>query len=108
MTSRVSKEMAAAVFTRDGYACVAPLLGGSSMDCWGRNRLEHVQDGYGRMGLRAKSDMAHLATLCEGHTEPGMRGGYVWCTDARNRERLREYLRSFAPVDPLQLKETGL
>ena len=33
-----------------------------------------------------------LATLCEGHTEPGMRAGYVWATDKRNRAALREHL----------------
>jgi hypothetical protein len=69
--------------------CVAPRLGGSAMDCWGRNRIEHVQEGYGRMGKRG----VLLATLCEGHTEPGMRAGYVWCTDANNRRKLRDYIR---------------
>jgi hypothetical protein len=46
------------------------------------------------MGRRASSDPAHLVTLCEGHTETGMRGGYVWATDRKNREAMREYLRS--------------
>ena len=64
------------------------------MDCFGRDRLEHVQDGYGRMAKRAESDAAHLVTLCEGHTEPGMRAGYVWATDKANRDRCREYLRT--------------
>ena len=27
--------------------------------------------------------------------EPGMRAGYVWCTDALNREKQRDYLLSF-------------
>jgi len=62
------------------------------MDCWGRNRIEHVQDGGGRMGRRAPSDMAHLVTLCEGHTETGMRAGYVWATDKVNRAAMRDYL----------------
>ena len=84
---RVTAEEAAAVFTRDGYQCLAPRLGGTSMDCWGRNRIEHVKREP-RMGQRG--DL--LGTLCEGHTEPGMRAGYVWCTNAENRRRMREYL----------------
>lgn len=90
---RVTHQVALEVLTRDG-GCMAPRLGGSEMDCFGRNRLEHVQDGYGRMGRRAASDPAHLVTLCEGHTEPGMRGGKVWCTDKENRQKMRDYLRS--------------
>ena len=92
MRDRVTPQVALAVFQRDN-GCVAPRLGGTTFDCWGRNRIEHVQDGGGRMGRRAASDMAHLVTLCEGHTEPGMKAGYVWATDRENRERCREYLR---------------
>jgi hypothetical protein len=91
MRDRVTPETALLVLRRDA-GCVAPRLGGTSMDCWGRNRLEHVQDGGGRMGRRAPSDPAHLVTLCEGHTETGMRAGYVWATDKRNRAAMREYL----------------
>lgn len=92
-----------AVLRRDG-SCVAPRLGGSSMDCWGRDRIEHVK-AEPRMGKRAEARMDRLVTLCEGHTEPGMKAGYVWCTDRQNRERLREYLRTVenphaAHVDP--------
>ena len=87
----VTPELREAVFLRDGNECVAPRLGGSSMDCFGRLRLEHVKDEP-RMGVRAASDMAHLVTLCSGHTEDGMRGGKVWCTDKRNREAMRRYL----------------
>lgn len=93
MRDRVTPDVALAVLQRDG-GCVAPRLGGSFMDCAGRNRLEHVQDGGGRMGRRAPSDMAHLVTICEGHAEPGMRAGYVWCTDKANRAAMREYLAS--------------
>lgn len=91
MRDRVTPAVALAVFKRDG-GCVAPALGGSHADCSGRNRLEHVQDGYGRAGRRAASDPAHLVTLCEGHTEPGMKAGYVWCTDRKNRAAMRLYL----------------
>lgn len=82
----VSPEQAAAVFLRDG-GCLAPRLGGSAMDCWGRNRIEHVKREP-RMGRRG--DL--LGTLCQGHTEDGTRAGYCWATDATNRRRMREYL----------------
>ena len=87
---RVTPEVALFVLTRDS-GCVAPRCGGSYHDCWGRNRLEHVKDEP-RMGRRAPSDPAHLVTLCQGHTEDGMRGGFVWATDKRNREEMRKYL----------------
>ena len=90
MRDPVTPEVALAVLARDA-GCVAPRLGGSFMDCAGRNRLEHVKDEP-RMGRRAPSDPAHLVTLCEGHTEPGMRAGYVWCTDRKNRAAMRDYL----------------
>ena len=93
---RVSPELALAVFTRDG-GCMAPRLGGSAMDCFGRNRIEHVK-AEPRMSKRAEPQMDRLLTLCEGHTEPGMRAGYVWCTDRRNREACREYLRDVSGV----------
>lgn len=82
----VSEATAISVFARDG-GCLAPRLGGTVMDCWGRLRIEHVKREP-RMGKRG--DL--LGTLCEGHTEPGMRAGYVWCTDAVNRQRMRDYL----------------
>ena len=84
----VTSARALEVFRLDG-GCVAPRLGGSAHDCWGRNRIEHVNEEYGRMGKRG----ILLATLCEGHTEPGMRQGFVWCTNAENRQKLRDYIR---------------
>ena len=90
MTDRVSPALALYVFQRD-QGCVAPMLGGSAMDCWGRNRIEHVK-AEPRMGKRAEPRPDRLVTLCEGHTEPGMRAGYVWCTDKANRAAMREYL----------------
>jgi hypothetical protein len=92
----VSSELALFVLKRDA-GCVAPRLGGSSHDCWGRNRIEHVK-AEPRMGKRAEALPSRLVTLCEGHTEPGMRAGYVWCTDKRNREAMREYLLSLPVV----------
>jgi hypothetical protein len=82
----VTPEMAIAILARDG-GCLAPRLGGSSMDCWGRNRIEHVKREP-RMGRRG--DL--LGTLCQGHTEDGTRAGYCWATDAKNREAMRRYL----------------
>ena len=90
----VTPEVRLFVLARDG-GCVAPRLGGSFMDCWGRNRIEHVKDAP-RMGRRAPSDPAHLLTLCQGHTEDGTKGGYCWATDKQNRIAMREYLRTVA------------
>lgn len=78
----------AAVLDRD-RGCVAAKLGESG--CWGRLTLEHVKDEP-RMGRRAPSDLAHLVTLCEGHTEPGARAGHQWNTARANRSRIRDYL----------------
>lgn len=93
-TDEVTPERAAEVFARDG-GCLAPFLGGSMMDCFGRLRIEHVKR-EARMG--ARGDL--LGTLCEGHTETGMRGGYVWCTDRRNREAMRRHLLLVEDVHP--------
>jgi hypothetical protein len=90
---RVPPAVAEAVIARD-QGCMAPRLGGSILDCWGRLRIEHVQTGYGRMGKRAENTLQNLITLCEGHTEPGARAGYVWCTDKANRDRCRAHLRA--------------
>jgi hypothetical protein len=80
----VTRDIALAVLQRDG-GCVAPYLGGSFMDCAGRNTLDHVKDEP-RMGVRAPSDMAHLVTLCERH--------HLWTGWATaHRPELREYLR---------------
>ena len=87
-TDAVPPELALTVFKRDG-GCLAPRLGGSAMDCWGRLRIEHVKREP-RMGKRG--DL--LGTLCEGHSEPGMRAGYVWCTNAENRRAMRDHLLS--------------
>ncbi len=92
MRDKVTHEVAMAVFNRD-RGCVALLLGGWSSQCWGTIGLEHVQDGGGRMGRRAPSDVRHLVSLCQGHREPGMMGGHVWCTDKVNRQAMREYLK---------------
>jgi len=83
------------VLERDG-GCVAAILDPAHRcrDQWGENihpswisrmTLDHVQDGYGRMGLRAPSDPAHLVTLCWGaHLLTH------WATS--HRPELRDYL----------------
>jgi hypothetical protein len=91
----VSHELALAVFTRDG-GCMAPRLGGSAIDCWGRNRIEHVK-AQPRMGVRAEARLDRLLTICEGHSEPGTKAGYCWATDKVNRNRMREHLLSLYP-----------
>lgn len=91
----VSHDLALAVFKRD-EGCIAPRLGGSFLDCWGRNRIEHVK-AEPRMGVRAEPRMDRLVTLCEGHSEPGMRAGYVWATAKENRQAMREYLKALYP-----------
>jgi hypothetical protein len=93
--SRVSHELALAVFHRDG-GCMAPRLGGSAMDCWGRNRIEHVKKDP-RMGVRAEARLDRLVTVCEGHSEPGTKAGYCWATDKANRYAMREYLLGLYP-----------
>jgi len=88
----VTPALRLAVLERDHEACVAPwieLFSGSGElrllgICRGRLTLDHVQDGGGRMGKRAPSDMAHLVTLCEHHHLDG------WATS--HRPELRAYL----------------
>lgn len=99
----VTPQTRAEVFLRD-RGCVAPLLGGTVHDCFGRLTLEHVKDKL-RMSKRAPSDLAHLVALCEGHTENGRRAGYQWNTAKENRQRVRAYLERVADphaahVDP--------
>lgn len=93
MRDPVTNAVALFVLTRDA-GCIAPRLGGTVMDCWGRNRLEHVK-AEPRMSSRAPSCPCALLTLCEGHTEPGMRRGYVWATDRENRAACRALLQTF-------------
>lgn len=92
-TDGVTEPQAIAIFERDG-GCLAPRLGGSGMDCWGRLRIEHVKVNL-RMGRRGTL----LGTICEGHSEPGTRAGYCWVTDARNRRAMRQYLLAI-PANP--------
>jgi hypothetical protein len=87
--------MVEAVFKRDG-GCIAPRLGGSINDCWGRATIAHVK-AHARMAKRAEPQMNRLVEACQGHTEDGMRGGYVWVTDKKNIEAMRDYLKTLYP-----------
>lgn len=79
----VRPELRIAVFERDG-GCVAPRLGAET-PCGGYLTLDHVQSGYGRMGKRAPSDAAHLASICAAH--------HLWSGWATShRPELRAYL----------------
>lgn len=86
--NRMKPGDAVRIFTRDG-GCIAPLLGGSFLDCWGRLTIEHVKAEL-CMGVRG----TQAVTLCQGHTEDGRKAGYQWNTDRRNRELVRGYLAS--------------
>lgn len=70
---------------REDWTCVAPRLGATD-PCRPPLTLDHVQDGYGRMGKRAPSDRAHLASVCWHHHLDG------WST--ANRPAIRAYLAS--------------
>src|SRR5690242_12714401 len=84
----VTGEVRLLVLERDG-GCLAVRIGGQDpASCSGPLTLDHVKD-QPRMGKRAPSDPAHLATVCQGHhVETG------WATS--HRPELREYLRGVA------------
>ena len=58
--------------------------------CFGRWTIDHVNEQSTR-GKRAPSDLGHCISLCEGHTEPGMKAGFIWNT--AHRPQIREYLK---------------
>jgi len=69
--------------------CVAPLIDPDAGPCAGRSTLDHLKEEP-RMGVRATSVPEHLVSLCQGHTEDGMKAGHIWNTS--HRPELREYL----------------
>lgn len=93
---KVSPEERLYVLKRDD-GCIAPRLGGTEMDCWGRITLAHVKEEP-RAGVRAESDRKHLVSICQGHMEDGMRGGFVWVTNAENIAAMRDYLHEKEPA----------
>lgn len=105
----VTPELRARVLARDG-GCVAATLdvGHVCRDRWGwphhparveAMTLDHVQEGYGRMGIRAPSDTGHLVTLCwHAHLDG-------WATS--NRPALRAYIASKENTDGLPERSDG-
>ncbi len=107
-TDPVSPELHAAVLVRDRM-CVRARMDRAHecRDVWGnphsprdleRLQLDHIQEGYGRMGKRAPSTMGTLVALCAGAHLGG------WAT--AHRPELRAYLASLAApehvhVDPV-------
>jgi len=79
----VTSEVRQSVLYRDGWKCVAPILGATDL-CAGRLTLDHVKD-QPMIGRRAPSDEQHLVTLCWHHHLDG------WATS--HRPELRSYLR---------------
>lgn len=80
----------AAVFARDAYLCVAPVVDPKELGrCWGGLTLDHVKDDP-RSSVKAEDDEEHLVVVCDGHSERGARAGYQWNTS--HRPALRRYL----------------
>ena len=78
------------VFALDG-GCVAPQIDPECGPCSGRLTLEHVRPGGGAMGAPKVHEARWCVSLCEGHTEPGMKAGRVW--NLSHKPQLREFLR---------------
>jgi hypothetical protein len=98
----VTPAIRAAVLERDGR-CIRSRMdtGHECRDTWGNPhdsrrldllQLDHVQEGYGRMGKRAPSDPAHLVSLCAASHLGG------WAT--ANRPALRAYLAALSEERP--------
>jgi|ERR1035437_378273 hypothetical protein len=90
----VTPELRQAVLERD-RGCVARRLDSLAGYCSGTLTLDHVKEEP-RLGVRAPSDPAHLVTLCQGHSEVGMKSGHQWNT--ANRPLLRSYLAIVSPL----------
>lgn len=92
MPRRTPPGLVEAAKKRDGY-CAAPKIDPTQVGkCWGRSTVEHVKDQL-RAAKRAEDDIWHIVILCEGHTEHGMKAGFQWNTNAKNRAKVREYIK---------------
>lgn len=88
-TNRLLPQLRLQVFALDG-GCVAPRIDPHAGPCSGRLTLEHVRPNAA-MGAPKVHEIRWLATLCQGHTEPGMKAGRVW--NLSHKPELRAYLR---------------
>lgn len=88
-TNRFPPQLRLDVFARDG-SCVAPLVDANSGPCSGRLTVEHVRPLGGAMGAPKVHELRWCVSLCEAHTEPGMKAGRVW--NLSHKSLLRRYL----------------
>jgi hypothetical protein len=84
-SDKVTPEMHAYIIKRDG-GCIAPRVDDDAGPCSGRVTLDHVKTDR-RMGKRADSIALCLVSVCEGHSENGMKAGHQWNTANRDLER---------------------
>lgn len=68
--------------------CIAPVVDSmvSRKDCWGRTTLDHVKLEP-RTGVKADDVPEQLVSICQGHSEDGMKAGHQWNTAHRAEER---------------------
>jgi len=93
LRERLDPLIAARLMATNTYPCPAWVIEGGEIRCEPPNtwRLDHIQEGYGRMGVKA--DDHRLVSLCAVHDERGMKAGHQWNT--ANRPALRDYLERF-------------
>jgi hypothetical protein len=92
-SDRVTPALAAYVFARDSYRCIASRFD-TSHRCEGRLTFEHVPlANENAMGRRAKSDRWHGVAACLGAQQG-------WCLTHREEERAW-----LAAVEPLPAEE---
>ena len=87
----VTPALRLAVLQRDGERCLARRLDSLADYCDGPVQLDHIQEGYGRMGKRAASTPGTLASVCRHHHLDG------WATS--HRPLLRSYLALSVPPE---------
>jgi hypothetical protein len=78
-----------------GIVCIAPIVDPAERGrCWGRTTIDHVKPEP-RLGVRARSVLSEMVSVCQGHMEDGRTAGRQWNT--ANRDRERAYLRDQHP-----------
>lgn len=71
----MTPELYAAVMERD-QGCVGPRIG-MPRECFGRLELDHIR-ASGGLGLRSRSTLDNLASLCGGHHYEKTVHGRMW------------------------------